>query len=74
MTEAEIRHDLIRSAAALATLLLDRGELYVSAAEGRYPEVWTRGGAYVARFMYRADADAFVAVFNIIQLMPKAGQ
>lgn len=57
----------LRDLANSAVLLFDRGDLYVSPkVEGELPEVWSNGGAFVCRFMYRGDAEAFVAVFNAL--------
>lgn len=64
----------IGQAASPSVLLLDRGALYVSAEKpGEFPEVWSQGGAFVGRFMYRGDAEAFVAVFNLLQKAGAAG-
>lgn len=64
----------VAEAAAPSVLLLDRGCLYVSAAKpGELPEVWSDIGCFVCRFMYRGDAEAFVAVFNLLQQAGAAG-
>ena len=69
-----ITTEQIGQAASPSVLLLDRGELYVSAEKpGEFPEVWSNGGARIARFMYRGDAEAFVAVFNLLQQVGAAG-
>lgn len=59
--------DELRAALADAVLLMDRGELYASKDETKIPEVWTTGGAYVAQFIYRRDAEAFCKVINFLQ-------